>query len=220
MSATRLSQTLVFFPAGFASSIAQAGDNGAVGMVTHSPNLPAVPVLGGVGLVLLAALLGLFGVRMIRGDHCAGSKWLLAACLTTALASGTSGVKLISDAYALTSGVQIVTESGATLPMDESMFQFANAGAFNGGLVGTINVANTTDVLQYIVRIQLEPNCQIVPEFDDVNAGNGGYYEGPCFVQPPTALDTDHNCDLHICCEESGSEGICDEYIEGHDNGG
>lgn len=212
MLAKRFAQASLFFSVG-AGSVAARASGLEVGEITHGPYLPpeAVPAVGGAGLLLLAVVLSLFGVRLLRGNHPRGSKWLLAACLTTALASGTSGVKLISDAYAI-AGLQLLTASGDTLTMNTSMIN--NGGGLNGGEWGSIVVENATGELQYIINISLAPNCQIIPEDAViVNAGNGGFYQGPCSDRPPTALDPGDTCDLDVCCESEIAEGTCDDAI-------
>lgn len=213
MSARTLTQVLVFTLAAAGSLAAMAGQ-GAIGEITHSPTLPpaAVPALGGLGLLVLAVLLGLSGLRLSRADQGAGSKWLMAGCIATALASGSSGVKLIGDAYAAGSAVTLETASGETLEFD--IFDLGNGASTNGGTFGSVVVENLTGTTQFITNITLQDNCQIIPEDHSVvvNAGGGGY-EGPCSDQPPTSLPDGATCDLDICCDVLVTGPQCDDLI-------
>lgn len=192
----------------------QGGQGGGpeIGDLTHSPTLQAigVPVLGGAGLLLLAILLGLFGFRVLRSDHGAGSKWLLAACLTTALASGTSGIKLMNDAYAIAM-VSFQNEDGETVTLFAGDVEFLNGGGEcelvnggeNGGIGGFVPVINGTETTQFLTDVSIAGGpCQIrqiervLPE---ANAGNGGFL-GFCEDLPLEMMPED-SCNILVCCE-------------------
>jgi hypothetical protein len=201
MSAKRFAQVLVFLSAGFASAATLAGNGGAVlvGEVTHSPAL-AVPVLGGVGLLALAALLGLFGYRVLRRDHGAGTKWLLVACVTTALASGGSGIKLINDAYAPPPMVQFLNAQGATIPFFEEDVNTNNGGAcsFNAGGSRFVTVVNRTVRTQFLTDVTIADDgpCKRI----EGNGGNGGVPPDECVDTPPLEMSPDDSCEIALCC--------------------
>lgn len=180
------------------SSITLAG--GQVGELTHAPTLPvaAVPVLGGLGLMALTALLGLFGLRVLNGHARPGHKWLFSACLLTALATATSGVKLISDAYADV-GIMFADADGNTITLDSSnLFEPINGGACgetNAGDVQVIPVSNGTEVTQFITDISLRGFCERL----EGNGGNGAHL-GECSDSPPLEMAPDDSCDISLCC--------------------
>lgn len=191
------------------SSLTLAGDNGAqVGEVTHSPTLEsiAVPALGGVGLLALTVLLGLFGYRVLKGEHGAGTKWLLAACVTTALASGGSGLKLINDAYAIVM-VSFVDAQGDTIEFFESdvNISFNGGCSVNAGDKGFVTVANSTGETQFLTDVSIaRPGpCERIDYEEEQgggNGGNGGAFLGECLDSPPLEMAPDDSCEIALCC--------------------
>lgn len=196
------------------SSLAFAGQggqpvNGGIGELTHSPTLEAigVPALGGAGLLALAALLGLFGYRMLKSRQGAGTNWLLAACLTTLLASGVSGIKLISDAHA-TISVMFENADGETIELTKDDVMFGNNGGgcappFNGGQQGVVHLNNGTDTTQYLTDISISGgDCEprTIEEIVDFQGGNGGIFLGSCTDSPPLEMAPGDSCDIGVCC--------------------
>lgn len=209
MKSKNLYKMPVLLSASLVSGLAFAGRGPMIGDLTHSPTLDAVgvPLLGGVGLLLLAALLGLFGFRVLKSDQAAGSKWLLAACLTTALASGSGGIKLMSDAYADIADIAFEDENGATITLYEGDVSYdngGNCGPPQGGSEGLIVVANATETLQFLTDVTIADGpCTILEQNEfllDGNGGNGaGTNHGIC-EDLPLAMEPDDSCDIAVCC--------------------
>jgi len=210
-------QTVIVLTGALSSGLAcagatQGGGGAPIGDITHSPTLDAigVPALGGFGLLALAALLGLFGYRVIKSKHGAGTQWLLAACVVSALAAGSGGIKLISDAYAIVT-VQFTDENGDTLELalGDVIFADLNGGFFcdfpngggNGGREAAIPITNATGAIQYITDISISGGPCIPRELgvQAINGGNGGYL-GACTDFPPLEMAPSDSCEIGVCC--------------------
>jgi hypothetical protein len=168
-----------------ASAGALAGSPG-VGSLTHSPFDTHVPMLGGAGLVVLAALLGIIALRFMKGREQPGSQFLILALAVGALASGGSGLKLISDANAI-SGVPLSDVNGGTLTIPNTGFS---------------EVSNNTGFPQKIDNISLNSGCYL-GDFENGggNGGNGGgSFLGECNDDPGTVLENSDFCEILVCC--------------------
>ncbi|MFT4518071.1 MAG: hypothetical protein ACI9JM_000448 [Halioglobus sp.] len=162
----------------------------AGGSVGHIPASESVPMLGGVGLVVLAGLLGLVAVRFMKDSNRSGGQFLMLAIAASALASGGSGIKLINDAYADAS-VQLSDSSGGVVTIPFPGFH---------------EVFNNTGVPQQINDIDLNPGYSLQEIFiRSGNGGNrGGSLEGQCDDKPSTVLAPGGSCEMQVCCGNGG----------------
>ncbi len=190
---SRLDHALIGLGVLLAGNAASAG---VPGTITHGPlSATAVPTMGGYALILLAVLMLLVVARLLRDRQLKGSQFMLAALVTGAIASGASGIKLVSEAYAvpLPNPISLDNPAGGTLSLGPDL----NC------------VTNSTGIAQQILDIQLGgliANNGGGP----VNGGmmNGGSYECPdgsienagtmpvpeCSDAPPTVLQPDDTC--------------------------
>ncbi len=191
----RLEHALLGLAALVAGNAASAG---VPGSITYGPlSATAVPTLGGFALILLAVLMLLVVARLLRDRQLNGTQFMLAALVTGAIASGASGIKLVSEAYAdwVPNAIALDNPAGGTLALGPDL----NC------------VTNSTGVAQQILDIQLAgliANNGGAP----VNGGmmNGGAvsYDCPdgsmtnagtipvpeCSDAPPTVLQPDDTC--------------------------
>jgi len=204
---TTFAQTGKFAVAAFCllgATTVVAGIPGGVGSVSHSPlSSVSVPMLGGTGLVVLSALLAVVSLRFMKNRRLGGGHFLVLATLTGALAAGSSGIKLISDAQAGLGGEQVsLTLAG-------------------GGTVTILNqgysqVVNGTGVTQKLTSISTAPGCVIGPINGGSNGGsngggaqvtNGGSFQGTCSdgsEGSATVLENLDTCEVLICCGVNG----------------
>ena len=92
---SRIVKTVTLLTLGAASTNVMAG---GVGSITHILYSASIPALGGMGLIVLSALLGVVSLRFLKQHKASSTSFLLTATLVGALAAAGSGVKLISDA--------------------------------------------------------------------------------------------------------------------------
>ncbi|MDO8862778.1 midcut-by-XrtH protein [Haliea sp. E1-2-M8] len=166
------------------------------GTITHGPlSATAVPTTGGFALILLAALMLVAVARVIKSRQLNGGQFMLAALVTGAIASGASGIKLVSEAHALRllpNAVSLSDPAGGTL-----------------NLVQNLNcVSNETGVAQQILDIQI--NVPVANNGGQANGGaptcpdgpitNGGSFVAvpECSDNPPTVLQPDGTCAVDI----------------------
>lgn len=165
------------------------------GAITHGPlSATAVPTMGGFALILLAALMLVVVARMIKSRQLNGAQFMLAALVTGAIASGASGIKLVSEAHALRlpNPVLLNDPAGGTL----TLFQDLNC------------VTNQTGVAQQILDIQI--NVPVANNGGQANVGaptcpdgpitNGGSFVAvpECSDNPPTVLQPDGTCAVDL----------------------
>lgn len=196
ISRTRVAQATVAGALALASNAAIAGSSG---MILHEPFATPVPAIGGVGLVALAMLLSVVAVRLFKRSGAEGSKFLITAIGVTALAAGSGGVKLISDAQAVyvLNGVPLVVNSGGAVDVPDA----ANC----------YSVFNDTDVQQRITQLQPGPGWAFVPcdmlvmvqgggqggmPFANGGLLNGGGFRGTCNDNPGTVLGVGDFCTI------------------------
>jgi len=165
------------------SSLATAGLNGGGILIAYQPAVAAsIPTLGGFGLVMLTLLLAVVAVRMIKNQQNSGTTWLLTAICVTALATGSSGIKLISDAYAMYNTEYMTSDSGGTVTV---------------GSLGCTHVFNDTSVTQEIINIDsgeyFVGSCA-----NGGSSANGGSYRGTCSDNPSTSLNVDDYCEIQV----------------------
>ena len=182
-------------------SATQALAGGGFGSITHSPDISGVPMLGGAGLVILSALLGLVSLRFLKDRSRHGSTFVIAATLTGAIAAAGGGIKLINDAQAAPS----------------IAFSDAEGGTVDLRFEGLNIVFNDTNVPQQIKDIRADEPCFIVDEILNggfgnggmVNGGNGGSFQGICSDNGPnaTVLRPGNSCDVYVCCPGGGNGG-------------
>lgn len=162
------------------------------GSITHGPlSATAVPTMSGFALILLAALMLVVVARVIKSRQLSGAQFMLAALITGAIASGASGIKLVSEAYARPAfnSVSLSDPAGGTLPLDP----------------GENCVSNNTGIAQQILDIQVsgliannggEANVG-APSFECPEAGvvNAGLVPVPeCSDSPSTVLQPAATC--------------------------
>lgn len=117
---------------------------GTPGTITFAPaSVAAVPTLGGALLVLLAALLGVIGLRAARQRR---APLLVAALAAGALATGGGGLQLVSKAVA---GADI---SVTPIDSDDGQQQFSLGSGPN-------LFRNDTAIPMEVVDIQLDERC-------------------------------------------------------------
>ncbi len=166
-----------------------------VGSIKYGPTAlgaTSVPTIGGLGLLLLAVLMAVVALRLLKERKGEGSAWLIAATLASAFAAGGSGIKLVSDAQAV-SCCSASVDSGGTVSLP---------------FKGNWDVTNYSTVKQYILKMEAEPGCYFAS-----SSGNGG--QGICKDDPSTALEVDQYCSVTVCCEEvnggnGGNGGGCE----------
>ena len=161
-----------------AAPSALAGATG-VGFVTYGPSLgaTAVPTLGGASLLLLAGLMAIVAVRILRAHTGPGSAWLVAAALTTALAAGGSGIKLVSDAQAVPNP-SMENDGGGTVVIPGE---------------GSWDIANNSSVPQFILNLNAGTGCDFT-----TGDGNGGL--GLCNDDPSTEVGVGQFCAVFVSC--------------------
>ncbi|MEQ9462159.1 MAG: midcut-by-XrtH protein [Haliea sp.] len=167
------------------------------GSITYGPlSAAAVPTMGGFALILLAVLMLLAVARLLRDRQLNGSQFMLAALVTGAIASGASGIRLVSEAYAdrLPNPVSLDNPAGGTRLLGPDL----NC------------VTNSTGIAQQILDIQLGglianngggpinggmENGGASYECPDGSIDNAGTMPVPeCSDAPPTVLQPDGTC--------------------------
>ncbi|MGV6826629.1 MAG: midcut-by-XrtH protein [bacterium] len=172
-------------------AVSFAGNGGSI---LYRPVANAVPTTGGMALIVLAALLGLIGFRMMKQREQAGTNWLVAAIAVSAMVSAGSGVKLISDAYA-TYGVYPMTEAGG----GQVVLPFVKGPE-------CIIVQNQTTSPQEIYDIQPDGSHILgACANGGVVIANGGEYRGTCSDDPSTILGSGEICDIEISPANGGA---------------
>lgn len=78
------------------------------GVITFSPTATAVPIFGGFGLMLLGLLMGGAAFRVFR-KRTSGHVSAISALAVGALVAATSGVHLVSDAWANSFTYEVIT---------------------------------------------------------------------------------------------------------------
>jgi hypothetical protein len=169
------------------------------GTITYGPlSATAVPTMSGFALILLAALMLVVVARVLKSRQLNGTQFMLAALVTGAIASGASGIKLVSGAYAvvMANPVSLSNPAGGT----------ANLG------LGLNCVNNLTGVAQQIVNIQKEDIMIIANNGGMANVGapptecpeiggntNSGLVPVPeCSDDPRTVLQPDGTCAVFV----------------------
>jgi len=164
----------------------------SVGSITHIPYSESIPALGGMGLLVLSALLGVVSLRFLKQRNASNTTFLLTATLLGAVAAAGSGVKLISDANAI-SGVSLSEGSGGVVSIPEQ---------------GYNTVHNDTGRGQQISEIELIDECTLLePEEMVLNGGtkdkdNGGSFVGSCSDDPGTIMAAGDYCEVLVVCDE------------------
>jgi hypothetical protein len=185
---SRSVRTVVGLAGLVAGNSAWAGVLAPPGSITHGPlTATAVPTMSGFALVLLAALMLLVVARVVKSRQLDGTRFMLVALVTGAIASGVSGIKLVSEAYALPAftPVSLSDPAGGTLPLSP----------------GENCVTNNTGIAQQILDI----------EFSGFIGNNGGNVGGPtldcgeaagevpeCSDTPPTVLQPGATCGVEV----------------------
>ncbi|MGV6826628.1 MAG: midcut-by-XrtH protein [bacterium] len=164
-------------------AVSLAGNGGSI---LYRPLANAVPTTGGMALVVLAALLGLIGFRMMKQREQAGTNWLVAAIAVSAMVSAGSGVKLINDAYAIPSVYPMTNEGGGVVDLPSSG--------------GCWIVQNQTTVTQQIIDVIPDNPGVVLGACSNGGAplANGGAYRGTCNDDPGTILGEAEICDIEI----------------------
>lgn len=153
--------------AALASGGALAGNAGnsflQYGPLGSTADATAIPAMGGTGLILLSMLLVLAVWRLSRDGRIQGGRFMVVVLVSGALASGLSGVKLVSDVIAQPTPAfkDMSNNAGGVLA-------FTAAGA--GGEIACVR--NATEVSQRILAMQggvrgfrviTDPVCDLVP---------------------------------------------------------
>lgn len=191
LCSNRAAQTAVAAALALSSSAAMAGFNGGAGIIMHAPHGNPVPAIGGIGLVALALLLSVAAVRLFKRSGTDGSKFLIAAMGVAVLVSGASGLKVMNDAYALTSPkINLKVDSGGTVTIPDTN--------------GCYEVLNTTNLPQSITDIQANLGWVLtacnggVPSKAGAKPAimNGGGFQGTCSDSPSTLLEVGEFCEI------------------------
>ena len=161
----------------------------AAAVITYGPGATSVPTMGGTMLIALAVLLALVAFRLLKDRPRAGSNMVIVIAAATALATGAGGIKLISEAQALT----------APLDMSDS-----KGGVINVPGPGFWTIINSTDVPQQITNIQYDPGCSDGRLFLEprVNVLNGAEPVTACAVSTVLAPGETESCELQVFCDE------------------
>ena len=193
-----LSRTLPVLPVLLIVSHQAVAGTG-VGSITHAPIGNGVPVMGGAGLIVLSALLGLVSLRFLK-ERGRNASLLVVCVMAGALVSAGGGLKLISEAQAIQAGIGLTKSSGGSIVIPSAGFN---------------TVTNLTSGTQEITDISLADGCSL----EDIgrrapgnggNGGNGGTFRGTCDDKPGTVLDSGDFCDILICCDlNGGGNGGC-----------
>lgn len=172
------------------SSGALAG-GGTAGSLVYGPGSNAVPTLGGTALVALALLLAVVAFRVLRSEQYRGMNLVVAATMATAIAAAGGGVKLISDAQARPDQ-SMDSAKGGSAPLFD----------------GLNRIDNTSGVTQFVMNIDLDPDCRISGGNGGDNGGaitlfnGGGDDVGECSDSPSTEVPEGSSCSLNISCLE------------------
>jgi len=174
----------------------------SVGSITHA-NLSEVPALGGFGLLLLSALLGVVSLRFMKARE-KGRFFALAALSATLASAG--GVNIIGNAEAGLESISLcLNETTVDIPTD-----------------GYHVVTNRSGGSRQITDITLADGCYLESVLNGggngammnggFNGGNGGDYRGECSDDPRTRLGSEDFCDILVCCGgPNGGNGGCFE---------
>lgn len=167
----------------------------AVGSVVYGSGASAVPTLGGSALIVLAILLAVIAFRILRTQQHKGVNLVVALTAIAAVASGAGGIRLVSDANAMVTAVNMTSESGGTVFLS----------------IGPNEVTNVTDVPLSIQQIEVVPGCTLVTEGNGGNGGNGGApilpangggnFIGICDDNPSTTVPPGDFCGLIVACD-------------------
>ncbi|MCB1865579.1 MAG: midcut-by-XrtH protein [Chromatiales bacterium] len=165
------------------------GGNGGAALIIYEPTSFAVPASGGYVLVALAMLLAVVAFRLLKRPTGERSGFFVMALGVTALATGSGGVKLISDARASLNLLLEFNSGGAYLvpPSDVPVCW---------------TVENAAQVPHAITSIQAQSGYMIgscvnggAPVGPAINGG-AGTYRGTCDDNPSTKLRPGDFCDL------------------------
>jgi hypothetical protein len=154
----------------------------APGTVTYGPLSAPIPTLSGYSLIFLAMLMIAAVSFMRRNGRFVGGKFLGIALAVGALASITSGFKIVSDAYAPPQ--KITVELGNPSGGTEDLFY------------GTNCVKNITSMAQQITKISINGGTIDNAGSCSTNSGAAPF----CYDTPPnnTILNTDDICEITV----------------------
>lgn len=140
------------------SANVQAGN---LGTITYAPTA-AVPGLQGVGLLLLAVLLGVVALRLMAKSS---NRWsALAALGVSATVAGLGGVQILQDVSAITVPIQLNNPAGGTASVPTFYQEYINS---SGVVLNIVSVTSPTCVgdsadLEAATRVAL-PHCFDLP---------------------------------------------------------
>lgn len=162
--------------------------------IAYGPGSTAVPTMSGTMLIALAVLLALVAIRLLKDRRHFGSNAVIAIAAITALGSGAGGIKLISDADAISTTLDMSSVDGGVITIPAPGFWL---------------VSNSTDVPQTINAIQYREDCgpgMIIfgaPTADDLN---GALPENTCATSTTLAPGATETCSLEVVCENGEEE--------------
>lgn len=158
------------------------------GLLTYVPiasnaNPTDVPTLSGIMLIVMSLLLFVVGFRIAKQKNNKAGKFFMTLIGVTALATGFSGAKIISEVHA-GGGIFLSIAGGGSVPIPPNVVSIFN---------------NNSGVTQKIINIALPPNC------------NGNYHNGFEVVECSVNLNLPNMNSCFIDCENFiGNDGIGD----------
>lgn len=147
----------------------------SAGSITFAPVEPAaIPTMGGIGLVLLAVIVGFLAIQALRNRQAGQHLTSIMALGLCALISAAAGVNLISESRALIPDKEITNPEGQTLPIE-----FGNPNVYR----------NKSGVAMQVVEIVEPSECgAIAMELDQQLCETGLIIEDTETCRYPCAL--------------------------------
>ncbi|MEE9326739.1 MAG: midcut-by-XrtH protein [Cocleimonas sp.] len=119
------------------------------GLLTYAPlasnaNPTDVPTLSGIMLIVMSLLLFVVGFRIAKQKNSKAGKLFMTLISVTALATGFSGAKIISEVHAGLGGIFLSISGGGSVMIPPNVISVFN---------------NNSGVTQKVISITLPPNC-------------------------------------------------------------
>ncbi len=111
---------------------------GNLGTITYAP-MAVVPGLQGIGLLILAVLLGVIAWRLLRQPHPSNRLAALAALGVGVTAASLGGVQIFQDVNAITAPIQLNNPAGGTADVPTFYQEYINS---SGVALNIVSVTN------------------------------------------------------------------------------
>ncbi len=150
--------------------------NGGNGLLTYAPlanntNPTDVPTLSGIMLIVMSLLLFVVGFRVAKQKNSKAGKFFMTMIGVTALVTGFSGAKMISEVHAGLGGIFLSVAGGGSASIPPDVISIFN---------------NNSGVTQKIISIALPPNCngttEVISDFAECTVNLNIPNSDSCFI--------------------------------------